>query len=130
MTKIKQEAWILFLRIVQIEEIFELLPFWGRVAELQKKDIIWAEDIKRFICIEEFHKELDMLVIDNVLVGNPDEETLHLMEQLIVEVTNKMFDESDFEAVGKKATKGFRKNSVLYPLSIPDCIKGRFGITS
>jgi hypothetical protein len=124
---LKQEAWVLYLRVVTVGDKSDIYPFWGRVSELQPHDVVWSEDIRKYICLAEFHKELDLLIVDDIIVGEPDDEYLQLMEKRIIAVTDKMLEESDFYSVGKKARKGFIKNSIIYVTNLPDCIKGRFG---
>lgn len=125
---LKQEAWILYLRAVTIEDESDIYPFWGRVSELQLRDVLWSEDVRNFICLTAFHKELDKIVVDEIISGHPDDEYLKIIEQRIVAATDKIFAESDFDAVGKRTTKGFRKNGIIYLTNIPDCIKDRFSI--
>jgi hypothetical protein len=124
---LKQEAWVLYLRVITVDEKSDIYPFWGRVSELQPQDVLWSEDIRKFVCLVDMHKELDLLVIDDIIIGEPDEEYLQVIEKRIIEVTDKKLAESDFNHPGKKATKGFVKNSIIYVTNLPDCIKGRFG---
>jgi hypothetical protein len=123
---LKQEAWILYLRVISVDGKSDIFPFWGRVIELKPQDVVWSDDVRKFICLVSFHKDLDMLVVDDVVFGNPEPEYLEVIEKRIISVTKKIFKDSDFNKIGKKSTKGFVKNSIIYTTNIPDCIKSYF----
>ncbi len=125
---LKMEAWVLYLRAVTINGEADIYPFWGRVSELKPMDVLWSDDVRNFICLVSFHNELDRVIVDEIIPGHPDDEYMKLVEEKIISVTDKMFNESDFTSVGKRNPKGFRKNGIIYLTNIPDCIKDRFHI--